>query len=91
MGTGRAISMPGLLRLKYAHLHQKRKMTKEVTGARSSFCVGCGSDTPNRRLLQAHRAAPSPLFPTWGVLDAGDLSAGTGPHAFHPRIRYPWG
>ena len=57
MGTRRAISMPGLLWLKYTHLHQRRRMTKEVTEPLSSFCVACDSDNPNKR-LQAHRRTP---------------------------------
>ena len=32
MGTRRAITMPGLLWQKYRHLHQRRRITKEVTG-----------------------------------------------------------
>ena len=57
MGTRRAISMPGLLWLKYTHLHQRRRMTKEVTEPLSSFCVACDSDNPNKR-LQAHSRTP---------------------------------
>lgn len=77
--------MPGLLRLKYAHLHRRRRMTKEVTGAPSSFCVGCDSDTPNKR-LQARPAAP---LPDMGCLRCQGCRHGT--LCFSPQNQMPLG
>lgn len=53
--------MPGLLRLKHAHLQQEAADDKVRRGGPAAASVlGCGSDTPNKKTVQAPPRPPQP-------------------------------
>lgn len=61
MGTGRAISMPGLLQLKYAHLHAHEATDDKVSHRSSGAASVSGSDAPNKGHFWLILPSPCPV------------------------------